>query len=145
MKGTLPITAECILESCEEQWRLVVRGILNELPCSILLSLPGSPDKKYRVQIIITDIMPPEHSGISYYTSASEQLSKDKGNIAECLVRTHDFVLERFMKVKWIFSAIVKGESKIPIIITYYPNLNFTVYSKQLSTDKKVFVPAMMN
>lgn len=59
MKGQIPETEKIILESGEDQWRLLVKGLINTLKTTALVTLEKEL-KQVRLNLVITDIFPPE-------------------------------------------------------------------------------------
>ncbi len=130
MKGQLPPTGKMILESEESQWRMLVRGLINELITSAIIERPG--ETKVRIRLIITEIMAPENK---LEKTRCVTLSNLQQEMANGLSRISEYVVNLTESNKWIFIGRIEGEEKKPIIIAYYPVLQMTVYSQKLAGE----------
>ena len=130
MKGQIPVTEKLILESDESQWRLLTRGIINELRTSALIE--RSPENRVRIQLIIETILPPEQN--TYTHSCMVQSSKGP-NICNGLARTNEFFDSMLSKKMWIFAGYIDGEQKTPIVITHYELFNVSIYTQKLVSE----------
>ncbi|MDD3285295.1 MAG: hypothetical protein PHG95_01505 [Patescibacteria group bacterium] len=139
MKGKLPQTAEMILESNEDQWYLLVNGLINTLKTSAIIQI--SSERKARIQLVIHTAIPPE--SLDTYVENIVETSLEK-SISSGINRISDFIANKLEKNKWIFVGEIIGENNIPIVIVYYQTINLFVYSQKLAKEKnKKFFPGL--
>ncbi len=137
MKGKLPRTAEITLESKEDQWRLLINGLIKELKTSGVITI--SPEHKVRVQLEIKNIIPPEHSLTIVLNQIDSSLGKEASSGIE---RISTMISNKLEKNKWIFIGEMTGSNNTPIIIIYYEFLDIFVYSQKLKEENdKKFLP----
>lgn len=140
MKGKIPNTAEMLLESTEGQWRLLSRGLINQLNTSAIIELPN---KKIKIQLIIHTIIPPENSStsITYQIESNANETMNTG-----LARIASFLAQKLENRKWIFVGEIIGDNKIPIVIIHYALLQKTIYSIKTHNEKTLnFLPNFLN
>lgn len=139
MKGKLPPTAEMILESNEDQWRLLVNGLINDLQTSAIVHI--TPERQVRVKMNIKTIIPPEHSQTLIQGKVNTNLEKAVSNGIE---RIFNFFSNKIEEKKWIFVGTIKGESEIPVVIIYYQIVNIFIYSQKLKNETgQEFIPSL--
>lgn len=131
MKGKIPITAEMFLESSEDHWRLLVNGFVNHIQTSGIIVI--SPERKVRVQLHISHIIPPENSSTKTISRVSTSLEKE---ISSGMERISNSLSNKIEKTKWIFIGEVTGGARTPVIIIYYEFLNIFFYSQKLKEEK---------
>lgn len=139
MKGKLSPTSEIKLESNEDQWRLLVNGIINNLQTSGIVEI--NPEHRVRVGLNINTIIPPEHSRTSVQSKIKTNL---KQSVSSGIERITEFVSNKIEEKKWIFIGTINGANEIPIVIVYYKIINIFIYSQQLNTEtRKEFFPSL--
>lgn len=131
MKGKIPVTSEIILESSEEKWRLLTRGLINELKTSGLVERTG--DFTVRLKLTIIKIVPPEQTINEVYCQASSNISEAVGN---GLSRISEYLIKMLEDKKWLFIGFIEGENRVPILITHYPYLGITIYTQKLKGEE---------
>jgi hypothetical protein len=137
MKRKLPLTAEITLESKEDQWRLLINGLIKELKTSGVITI--SPEHKVRVQLEIKNIIPPEYSLTTLLHQVESSLGREASSGIERIIT---MVSNKLEKNKWIFIGKVAGNNNASIIIIYYEFLNIFVYSQKLKEENnKKFLP----
>lgn len=140
MKGKIPETSEMILESGEDQWRLLINGLVNNLRTSAIIK---TPDKKVRVKLEIDTIIPPEHSKTMVRTTIQANLEQDVSSGMERIV---NLVSKRMEAEKWIFIGNIISENNVPIVIIYYRLIDIFVYSQKLKNENNQdFLPNFLN
>lgn len=130
MKGEIPTTNTLILESIEDQWRLLSNGLINKLATTALIT--RSENKTVRIKIIMTEVYPPEIMGSDAHCITKTNLEE---SIRNGLSRINEFVIKLINEKRWIFIGYIDGDTKVPIIIMYYPFINLAVYSLKLSDE----------
>ena len=130
MKGKIPITSTLILESIEDQWRLLIDGLVNNLNTTALVT--SSNNKTVRVKKVIKENYPHERINISTNCTTITNLENSNNNGLSII---HEFTIKLIDKERWIFIGYIDGEKKLPIIIVYYSFINLAIYSLKLSTE----------
>lgn len=131
MKGKIPATSLLKLESEESQWRILARGIINELKTSALVErLPGST---VRIQLVIKKIIPPESSQRITICHTETNFGEQ---VAAGLSRSREFLSDYLGKSAWLFIGYIDGEERTPIIITHYESVNITIYTQKLKAEE---------
>ena len=138
MKGKLPETHFIFLEKSDEgQWRLLVRGLVNELRISALVE--KEPGYQVRIQIVINEIYSPEQLKNKTTCHTDTNLNK---NIANGISRIGEFFNDYLGKTTWLFAGYIDGEEKVPIVVYHYQVINMSVYTQKLKgEDIKNFLP----
>ena len=139
MKGKIALTGQMKLESNEQEWRLLIQGLIDKIETSALIK---QENKTIRIKLIITNIAPPEHRQVHtdcyVKTNIGAVISRGKARISAHLNQ----ILEQNA---WLFIAHITGETHVPIIIMYYPILNIFLYSqKKKSEENENFLPIFM-
>lgn len=136
MKGKIPLTERIILESKEDKWRMLTRGLINELKTTGLIQI--SPEKSVRLRLKITIIIPPEDI---YKHIVTDVVSNQDVETSKGLSRISNYLAEALQKEEWVFVGCIEGENETPIIISHYPSLNLSIYTqKKKSENKKTFL-----
>ena len=130
-KGKLPLTEKMILESNESQWRLLINGLINELPTSALIEM--EPEKKVRVKLIIENILPPER----IRTTDTCNVTTNIAEFSPGMARMHEFLNNYIGKNTWLFIGYIDGENKAPILITYYVLIDIFIYTQKLESEER--------
>lgn len=131
MKGKIPKTNLLVLESNEDQWRLLTKGLINELKITALIEKESFV--KVRIKLVITNIIPPEMRKIESECHIKTNLGED---IAIGLSRSKEFLNSFLAKTEWLFLGYIDGEEKVPIIITYFQQIDIAVYTQKLKNEK---------
>jgi hypothetical protein len=132
MKGKLPITEKIILESEESQWRLVTRGIINELKTTGVVEI--STERRVRIRLLIKEVIPPETMNKQTRSHVYGNLGPDS---SQGLARINEFISDIIERDAWIFTGIIEGDKIVPIVIMYYPVLQVAIYSQKLKQEKR--------
>lgn len=130
MKGKIPITSKIILESSEEQWRLLVNGLTSRLKISGLVE--REKDFTVRVKLVITKIIPPEQAFKEIHCNTQTNLNEAVSN---GLSRISEYLMKMLEDKKWLFIGFIDGDSQVPILITHYPYLGITIYTQKLKGE----------
>lgn len=126
-RGKIPPTEKLILESEESQWRMLVRGLINELRTTALIE--RSPEQTVRVHLVIESIIPPEHNRETNRCNVESNMEK---KISSGLARTKEFTNDWLSKSMWMFVGYIEGEGRTPILITYYECIKTFFYTQKL-------------
>lgn len=138
MKGQIPPTHFIALESEESQWRLLTRGLINELKTSGLIE--REPGKSVRIRLVIKKIIPPEQR-----TEKNTCLTTGLEELSFGLSRSNEFLHDFLGKGAWLFAGYIEGDEKKPIFIVYYATIKLSVYTQQLISEKtENFFPGLM-
>lgn len=132
MKTKLPKTSELLLESSEDQWRLMVNGLINELHSSALITM--SSGQKIRIRLLITKIISPESLTAELRSHVQSNLD---AAISNGVQRISNFMINKLEKNQWLFIAEVQGENKLPVIIVYYEAFKTFIYSVKMRDESK--------
>lgn len=136
-KGKLPITGRIVLESNEDQWRLKVNGLINELKISGVIE--KEPGMKVRVNITLSEIISPERLKFTddmIFQSNLEQV------FVGGTYRTFSFLYNFFHKSTWIFLGYIDGNEKIPVMILHIHDIGISIYTQKLKSEQlKIFHP----
>lgn len=139
MKGKLPVSQMLKMESDEAQWRVLVRGIINEFKTTAIVE--REPNIPVRIKLVIKKIIPPEHATTKNICHTETSLGK---SVAIGLSRSWEFFSDYLGKSTWLFLGYIDGETKTPILITYYESINITIYTQKLNEeDHKKFFPEL--
>ena len=141
-KGKLPVTGFITLESNEDNWRLLVKKLINELKTTAVLE--REPGKKVRISLVIDFILPPDKMRTRSQCTSTTDLGKE---ISVGLSRTKEFFNDHINSKTWLFKGYIDGENHIPIFIVYYEIINTMIYTQKLATenDDHFFSKAMLN
>lgn len=138
-KGKIKNTGELKLESDEQQWQLLLNGLINEIKTSALIELD---DKTIRIKLVIREISAPHQRQV--HTACRVQGNADEA-INQGISRINSYLDQMLERSAWIFIAYINGERKLPVIIAYYPILKLFIYSlKKDSEAKQNFIPTYM-
>lgn len=137
MKGKLPATEFIKLESNEDQWNMLIRGLFNELKTTAIIQ--KEKDQNVRIRLVITKIYRPEEFIRSNKVIVETNMEKD---IANGIFRNREFINDFLSEKSWLLFGFIDGEEKVPILINYYETINIAVYSQKLKEDEaKAFFP----
>lgn len=137
MKGQIPPTEVCILESEEDQWMMLSRGLINELSTSVLVYQASG--QQVRIDLVINKILTPEQSHFNYNYQTQTNLGK---KAALGISRTREFLSNYLDKHIWIMLGYIVGEEKKPIFIIHCTLLNLSIYTQKLKDEEiKGFFP----
>jgi len=130
MKGKIPVTGNIELETGEEHWSLLVRGLVNELQISGILEI--EPNRRVRIRMIIREIYPPEQlrNKNTSITSSTFDSSTSHG-----LDRVNKKLLSFLDSQKWIMLGEIQGETTIPIIIVHYHVIKTSFYAQKTKEE----------
>jgi len=128
--GKLPQTQFMELMSNEDQWRLLISGLINEIKTSAIVE--KEPGRKVRISLVIDMIIPPEYWKNKTICHVDSNVDK---NIVNGISRTREFINDHLSKSAWLFSGYIDGNTKVPIVIIYYQSVNLTVYTQKLSGE----------
>lgn len=131
MKGKLPVTQLMILESDESQWRMLIKGLINSLKTTAVIEIEKE-SKKVRINLVITNILPPENLRGINRCSTETNLGEE---VTTGLSRSKEFLGDYLDKTAWLFIGYIDGENEIPILITYYQSIQLTVYTQKLKEE----------
>jgi len=131
-RGKLPETEKLILESEESQWRMLTRGLINELRTTALIE--RNPEQTVRVHLVIESIIPPEHNRETNRCNVESNMEK---KISSGLARTKEFTNDWLSKTMWMFIGYIDGEEKTPILITYYEVIKTYFYTQKLEGESQ--------
>ena len=137
MKGKIPPTEVCILKSGVDQWTMLSRGLINELPTSVLIY--RTPDQQVRIDLVINKILSPEQSRFNFDCRAQSTLGE---GATLGIARTQEFLNSYLDRYIWIMMGYIVGEEKKPIFIIHCTLLNLSIYTQKLKGDEiKSFFP----
>lgn len=131
-RGKLPKTEKLILESEESQWRMLSRGLINELRTTALVE--RGPEQTVRVHLVIETIIPPENNREENKCNVKSNMDK---KISSGLARTKEFTNDWLSKSMWMFIGYIDGEEKTPILITYYESIKTFIYTQRLVDESQ--------
>jgi len=126
----LPITEKLTLESSEDQWYLLVRGLINELLTTAVIQIES--ERKIRIKIVIKTIIPPgtiNGQTKSLFHGTMEQ------RISNGMARIDEFFSNLMMKNQWLFVGYIDNKEDAPIFIVHYTLLNMSVYTQKLTSE----------
>lgn len=139
MKGKIALTGQMKLESNEQQWQLLLNGLIDKIETSALIE---QEDKTIRIRIVITDIKPPEQRQVRTDCRVQTNIGVDA---SKGIARISTYLNQMIEQNAWLFIAHILGEEQVPIIIIYYPLLNIFLYSqKKKNEEKENFLPIFM-
>ncbi len=139
MKGKIALTGKMRLESNEQQWQLLLNGLIDKIETSALIE---QEDKTIRIRIVITDIKPPEHRQVHTDCRVQTNIGAD---VSKGIARISTYLNQMIEQNAWLFIAHILGTEQVPIIIIYYPLLNIFLYSqKKKNEEKENFLPIFM-
>lgn len=140
MTGKLPVTQKMIFESNESQWRMLMDGLINILKTSAIIELKKE-SKRVRINLIITDIFPPEKIIKRNICSTETNLGED---FSIGLNRSKKFIIDYLEETAWFFIGYIDGEIITPILITHYQSIDLTIYTQKLNQEEsKLFFPKL--
>lgn len=126
----LPTTWRLILESNEDQWQLLVQGLIKELPTTALIKI--EPEHRIRIKIVIKKIIPPgtiNGNVKSFFRGNMEQ------RINNGLSRVDEFFSNMMLENQWLFTGYIDNNEDAPIFIVHYALVNITVYTQKLTSE----------
>lgn len=124
MKGKFPVTKIIKLTSNTDQWELVEKRLINELPCSGLVE--RSEDSTVKIQVVITDVASPKRNRWQGNTKVSGAKSQELNHGIE---RIKNFFDDLYNQNIWILAGYIDGDNKTPILILYYEIFEISVYT----------------
>ena len=131
MKGQIPSTDVCILESIDAQWSMLSKGLINELQTSALVNLASG--QQIKICLVLTRILSPGQT----FARSNFHVSSDLGNIStNGLARTTEFLHDYLSSRIWLMMGYIEGEEKKPIFLIHCPQLNLTIYSQKLKDEE---------
>lgn len=137
MKGKIPSTEVCVLNSGVDQWSMVNRGLINELPTSVLIY--RTPEQQVKVDIVINKVLSPKQNLFKHIYQAQSSLGE---RAAIGIARTSEFLNDYLDKHIWIMFGYIVGEEKKPIFIIHCTLLNLSIYTQKLKDEEiKSFFP----
>lgn len=133
----LPVSQMIELQSNEDQWGILIRGLINEIKCTALIQRDNQP--RAQVNLVIQKIISPDmlksKTQCTTTTSMGDDVGKGTSRITEFL---HDFL----DKDRWMLFGYIDGPNQIPILITYYKSISVTIYTQKLISEQlKGFLP----
>lgn len=139
----IPPTSVLVLESNEDQWRLLVKGIINELKTSALIELASNQSKTVRIKLSIEHIVPPNCIRSEFKTVCrSNGGQKINNGLARITEHLHKIIDDG----SWLFvGKILSKKIDVPIVILYYPSINLFLYSQKLSNENLEFFLPNLN
>ncbi len=142
MQGKLPVTEKIVLESNKDQWRLQVNGLVTEFKTSGIIE--KEPGTKVRVQLTISEIMPPERVRWEKILSLK---TDNHVEFAESLRRSLGFLYDSILKTIWTFYGHIEGETRIPVVIIYTESMGVGIYTQKLQSEstEHFFPPHLLN
>ena len=114
MRGDIPGTELIILESNQDEWRLMTNGLIQELETTGIIE--REPGKKIRIKLLIVKIFSPEE----IFINNSNKIIGAGEVINTCLSKTTSFFNDYVGKERWVFLAYVNGIKQKPIFIIHY-------------------------
>lgn len=131
-RGKLPKTEKLILESEESQWRMLSRGLINELRTTALVE--RDPGQTVRVHLVIETIIPPENNREINKCNVESNMDK---KISSGFARTKEFTNDWLSKSMWMFIGYIDGEEKTSILIIYYESIKVFFYTQKLVEESQ--------
>lgn len=139
MKGQLPNTSNIQLETGEEHWTLLVRGLVNELKMSGIVEI--EPGRRVRIRMLIKEIYPPNQLRNK---NTSITRSNFDSSTSNGLDRVNEKLLDFLDSQKWIMFGEIQAEITMPIIIVHYHVIKTTFYTQKTKEESsKNFFPLM--
>lgn len=139
MKGKIQTTGSIKLETGEEHWTLLVRGLVNELRISGIIEI--EPERQVRIQILVKEIYSPEQiqSRSVCITTGNFDATASNG-----INRINEHLFNFLDSKKWIIIGETQGEINIPVILVHYCLINMSFYSHKIKKEGiQNFFPAM--
>jgi len=137
MKGQIPATDVCIIESGADEWSLLSQGTITELQTSLLIY--RTPEQQVKVEIVINKVLSPEQSLHKHSCQVRASLGE---RAAIGRARTAEFLSSYLDKYTWIMFGYIVGEEKKPIFIIHVTLLNLSIYTQKLKDEEiKSFFP----
>lgn len=139
MKGKIPTTGNIELETNEEHWSLLVKGLINELPISGILEI--EPNKRVRIRMLIKEIYSPEQLSVQNVcaTQSTFDIATSNG-----LNRIHEHIINFLDSKKWIMFGEITGETNVPIVLVHYCIIKMSFYAQKTKEEShKNFFPTM--
>lgn len=134
-KGSLPSTAFIILESNQDQWELLRRGLINEVTCSGVIE--RGEENKARVKLHITSVLAPGE-----YKTNPRSSAEHFGHVSEGVSRASVWFMKQYSSKVWFLMGHLKSTPNIPIVILYYEMFDLAVYAlKKEADDLSSFLP----
>ncbi len=139
MKGKIPVTGNIQLETGEEHWTLLVRGLINELQISGIIEI--EPNKRVRIRMIIKEIYPPERLSVKNicFTGGSFDAAASGG-----LNRINEHLSNFLESKKWVMIGEIQGEVNVPIVLVHYCLIEMSFYAQKTKSESaQNFFPTM--
>lgn len=121
----LPVTGFITLESDEDQWNLLKNGLVNQLKCTAIVKVEN---RKVRIKLTIISLIGPGQSRfnghVGFKGNLGEQVSMATENIS-------NFLFDNLLNNQWTFFGFIEGQTRIPIMISYYQLIKMAVYTQK--------------
>lgn len=138
-RGKINNTGKLTLECNEDQWQILLKGLVSEIKTTALIKHDGLI---IRIKLVLTGISAPHQRRV--LTDCRVQSNADEAT-NQSISRINIYLNQMMEQTAWIFSAYINGEKNLPIIISYYPVLNIFIYTlKKKSELKENFFPTFM-
>jgi len=126
----LPATGILKLESQETQWKMLSRGLINQLETSALIEI--ETNRTIRIKLVIKRIFSPEQINCQTKSFFNTDLEKRVNN---GLARIDEFFSGLLMKSQWTFTGFIDNREDAPILIIHYSLINITIYTQKLNSE----------
>lgn len=139
MKGKIPPTGNIKLETGEEHWSMLVRGLVNELQISGVLE--NEPNRRVRIRILIKEIYSPEQlrTKTVCLTRGTFDAASSNG-----INRINEHVSNLLDSKKWIMFGEIQGEKTVPIVLVHYCLIDMSFYAQKTNEEShQNFFPTM--
>ncbi len=130
MKGKIQTNGSIVLETNEEHWSLLSRGLVNELQITGLVEI--EPERQVRIRIKITEAYSPEQTmsrGVCV-TEGSFDAATSGG-----ISRINEHLINYLNSKKWIMIGETQGEKSTPVIIIHYCLINLSFYAHKVEEE----------
>lgn len=133
----LPVSQIIQLQSGEEQWSLLIRGLINDFKCTGLIERENQ--LRAKVNLVIQKVISPDmlksKNACTTKTNMGEDVGKGTSRITE-------FFHDHLDKDRWMLFGYIDGQNQIPILIIYYKSINLAIYTQKLiSEELEGFLP----
>lgn len=134
----LPVSQMIELQTNEDQWSILMRGLINEFKCTAIIQREN--ELRAKVNLVIQNIVSPDmlksKTKCTTTTNMGEDVGKGTSRITEFF---HDFL----DKDRWMLFGYIDGANQIPILIIYFKSINIAIYTQKLiSEELKGFLPS---
>lgn len=129
-KGKLPISEFIILESNANQWTLLKNKLVKEIKFKGYIKI--TPEKKVAVNLVILQAIHSSQSPSKTTFSLDTYMSAET---ALGLKRISEFLNDFLNNHCWLLFGYIDGENRIPVIINYYEEFNFAIYSQKTGKE----------